>query len=306
MKVLILGVAGFLGRYLAQKFFIQGSACIGLDMINQENAPCNYLNEYYQLTLPSPHFQQIVKQHKPDLCIHAVGRASVGHSLLQPAEDFAATVEVTFHLLDTLRLHHPACKTIFLSSAAVYGNPESLPISEHHIPGPISPYGYHKLAAELLCQEYAKIFHLPVAIARIFSAYGPGLGRQVIWDLCYKISSQKILKIQGTGEETRDFIHARDIAAAIHLIAEKDAFQGGIYNIASGGEITIQLLANKILKYWQKNLPIEFDQHNPDGYPMKWQADISKLSNIGFNLNIDIDNGLNNFIQWYKSKMDII
>jgi UDP-glucose 4-epimerase len=306
MKVLILGVAGFLGRYIAHEFFIKGNEIIGLDMINKENVPSNFLSDYFQLTLPSTQLALIFKQHKPDICIHAIGRASVGYSLTQPAEDFAATVEVTLYLLDTIRLHHPPCKTIFLSSAAVYGNPASLPISESHTPKPISPYGYHKLMAELLCQEYATIFQLPVAIARIFSAYGPGLRRQVLWDLCYKIASQKILTIQGTGEESRDFIHAGDIAAAISLIAARGTFQGDIYNLANGSEILIQSLAHKIVEFWQKNISIEFDQRNPDGYPKKWQADISKLHDIGFYPKIDIDTGLKKYIQWYKSEMGII
>jgi UDP-glucose 4-epimerase len=306
MKVLILGVAGFLGRYIAQEFFLKGSDIIGLDMVNKENAPSNFLSGYYQLTLPSASLTSILKQHKPDICIHTIGRASVGYSLTQPTEDFAATVDVTLHLLDTIRLAHPLCKTIFLSSAAVYGNPISLPISESHLPKPISPYGYHKLVAELLCQEYAMIFNLPVAIVRIFSAYGPGLRRQVLWDLSYKIATRKVLTILGTGEESRDFIHARDIAAAISLITAKDAFAGDIYNLASGRDILIKSLAQKMVSLWQKNIPIEFDNRNPDGYPKKWQADISKLNSLGFIPKIDIDSGIDNYIQWYKNEMGAI
>lgn len=306
MKVLITGVAGFLGRYLAREFDRRGCQVLGLDMIPPENAPTNHLKGYYQIALPSGRLEELLAQERPQVCLHAVGRASVGHSLTSPAEDFAATVPVTFQLLEALRSRHPAGRLIFLSSAAVYGNPQSLPVSEDHPPGPISPYGYHKLLAELLCREYAQIYGLPVVIARIFSAYGPGLRRQVLWDLCYKIATQPVLKVKGTGEETRDFLHARDIAGAIFVLAHSEPPPGEIFNIASGRQISIRDLALTILHQWGKNLPVEFDQHNPEGYPKKWQADVTKLEGLGFVPNIPLDQGIGNYIQWFVSETNAV
>jgi UDP-glucose 4-epimerase len=76
---------------------------------------------------------------------------------------------------------------LLLSSAAVYGNPQTLPVGEDQPVAPLSPYGFHKRQAELLVEEFARIYGLKGAVARIFSAYGPGLRRQVIWDICDRL-----------------------------------------------------------------------------------------------------------------------
>src|SRR5438552_189686 len=79
----------------------------------------------------------------------------------------------------------------------------------------LSPYGYHKRQAELICEEFSRVYALPTAVARIFSAYGPGLRRQVVWDICEKALATGKLELRGTGAESRDFIHAADIARGL-------------------------------------------------------------------------------------------
>ena len=117
------------------------------------------------------------------------------------------------------------------------------PVSETHKPAPLSPYGYHKLQCELLCEEFARLFALPTATARIFSAYGPGLRRQVVWDIFERVLTTGALVLHGTGAESRDFIHATDIARALVRLADMAPCQGEVYNVASGEEVTIAGLA---------------------------------------------------------------
>ena len=183
--VLVIGVSGFIGRYVAHHFSQQGWKVLGLDTRPPENAPQQDLSGYHQVILPSDDLKGLVKLLHPDVCIHCAGRASVANSLEDPLADFQAHVEVTFNLLNAMRLEAPRCRVIFLSSAAVYGNPASLPIGEDHDLRPVSPYGFHKLMGEKLCAEFSEVYGVPTAIARIFSAYGAGLRRQVIADLCY-------------------------------------------------------------------------------------------------------------------------
>ncbi len=137
--VLITGVSGFLGRYIAREFYNQGWIVVGIDTLNIENSPIQNLANYYQIRLPSPDLEYIIKVHAPRHCIHCAGRSSVEFSIQEPRLDFISSLEVTSHLLDTFRLHAKECKTLFLSSAAVYGNPQNSPISENHSPQPISP-----------------------------------------------------------------------------------------------------------------------------------------------------------------------
>jgi UDP-glucose 4-epimerase len=301
--IIITGVAGFLGRYVAREFSVRNWNVIGLDTIDTENAPMLDLMKYYKMRLPSAGLIEVVQEHLPHLCVHCAGRSSVELSIQEPLADFTACLNVTSHLLDILRTYAPECKTLFFSSAAVYGSPNKLPVSEDHPLKPISPYGYHKQMAELLCQEYYKIYNLPTAIFRIFSAYGPGLRRQVIWDFCRKALFESKLHIVGTGSETRDFIHARDIARAVYIAAEKSPFAGNIYNIGSGKATTIMDLGSMILKYIGQEKPITVNRKTPFGVPIKWRADIEKISQIGFTPEIKFETGIERYVKWFCIEM---
>lgn len=301
-SVLVIGVAGFIGRYVARYFSEQKWSVIGIDSSPPENAPIANLEKYHRLYLPSPELADIL-QEPPDVCIHCAGRASVGQSMSDPRSDFHSGTVLTFEILNSLRLYAPNCRFIFLSSAAVYGNPASLPIKEHHSLAPISPYGFHKRQCEQLCLEFTKIYNLQTAIVRIFSAYGPGLRRQVLWDICQKAIAQDSLQLQGTGAESRDFIHALDIAKALLVVAQSSPMEANIYNLASGKEVAIADLAGLILDALEyQNSPI-FNNTVPTGTPLNWQADISKLQALGFTPSVPLEKGVKTFANWCRAEL---
>ena len=304
--VLITGVAGFIGRYVARHFSRQGWQVIGTDNSQPENAPLADLSKYQRLQLPDLELDSLLQTYKPDVLIHCAGRASVALSVSDPSPDFYSNTVLTFNILDALRLHAPTCKFIFLSSAAVYGNPSKLPVAETHPTAPISPYGFHKLQSEQLCLEFAKIYSQPTASVRIFSAYGAGLRRQVMWDICQKAISQKNLTLQGTGNESRDFIHAVDIARAIEIICDRAPMQGEVYNLGSGQEVTIAKLAATVLISLEKNMSLEFSGIISKGDPINWQADISQIISIGFTSTIQLKDGIKNFTNWCKAELGSI
>jgi UDP-glucose 4-epimerase len=301
--VLITGVGGFIGRYVARHFTEQGWSVIGTDNSPPENAPLANLTAYHQLRLPAPSLANLLQEYDPQVCIHCAGRASVGLSVTDPTADFYSNTLLTLEMLDALRLNAPKCRFIFLSSAAVYGNPQSLPISETQPTQPLSPYGFHKLQGEQLCLEFAKIYGVPTASVRIFSAYGPGLRRQVMWDICQKAILQTSVDLQGTGQESRDFIHALDIAKALLLIATKAPMHGEAYNLATGEEVTIEMLASKILTALDYHHPPQFDGIVPVGNPLNWQADIAKLQALGFSPTVSLERGVKTFTNWCRAEL---
>jgi UDP-glucose 4-epimerase len=301
--VLITGVTGFIGRYVARQFAEAGWSVVGLGTRPPENAPRQYLFCYEQLVLPSAGLASIVQQVQPQVCIHCAGRASVNLSVSDPGADFSASVAVTFNLLDTLRLYAPKCRLIYLSSAAVYGNPEILPICETQSINPISPYGFHKSICEELCTEFFKVYDLPTAIVRIFSAYGPGLRRQVLWDICQKALTQPVLSLRGTGNESRDFIHGRDVAKAIYILAEQASCEAEVYNLASGTETTVKELADLVLVQLKRAISVEFDGNIPPGDPLNWRADTSRLAQIGFIPEVDLERGVGIYAQWCQAEL---
>jgi UDP-glucose 4-epimerase len=301
--VLITGVTGFIGRYIAREFAQAGWSVVGLGTRPPENAPTQYLLGYYQLTLPSPDLAILIEQLQPQVCIHCAARASVPLSVSEPKADFTDGVVVTFNLLDALRLHAPQCRVIYLSSAAVYGNPKTLPVNESHSLNPISPYGYHKLICEQLCREFFQVYGLLTATVRIFSAYGPGLRRQVIWDICHKALTNPVLNLQGTGNESRDFIHSRDIAKALYLLTEKAPCHADVYNLASGTETSIKELVNLILEQLKLDIPVHFEGTIPIGNPLNWKADINCLKKLGFLPEVTLDRGISVYTQWCRAEL---
>ena len=301
--VLVIGAAGFLGRYATQHFYERGCKVIGVDLVPAENAPLTYLAEYFQITLPSPSFVSILNDTKPSVCLYCGGCPSVGLSLNDPAGDFHSGPVLLFEILDDLRIYAPECKLIFLSSAAVYGNPHILPIDESQPLAPLSPYGFHKWQAELLCQEFSSIYHVPTASLRIFSAYGSGLRRQVVWDISRKALTGDKLNLQGTGNESRDFIHAMDIARAMDVVAASAPMCGEVYNLATGREVTVTELANLILDILGIETRPLFDGVVPPGTPLHWRADISRIIDLGFRPEISLESGIKMFVEWCQVEM---
>ena len=295
-KVLITGGSGFLGGYIGEEFFHQGWEVCSIDN------KIGHLSEKIHnvvMQLPSLDLNDLIKRIEPDVIIHAAGTASVSNSIIEPMNDFNNNAVVTASVLDALRNYCPECKMILISSAAVYGNPTKIPIGENAPLHPISPYGFNKIITEQLLKEYYNIYHLPSCAVRIFSAYGAGLRRQIMWDICKKVTTLHEVSLMGNGTETRDFIHVRDIAKALFLLSKKASFKGEVYNLGSGIQVSIKELAKEMICLMDKDAPLIFSGEVRLGDPLMWQADIRKISSIGFNISIGLKEGLSDYIKWF-------
>ena len=298
MRILVTGAAGFLGGALARHLSASGHDVLGLT--TRPVIPASFVQVTSDYSLRA--LCQTLRTFAPDILVHAAGRASVPASMADPKGDFDAGPALLAKVLEALRTASARTRLVFLSSAAIYGQPEILPVPESAPSRPLSPYGHHKRMAELLCTEYQALFGLPCATLRIFSAYGPGLERQVFWDLCRKFSSGgKNALLQGTGEESRDFANVRDIARAMDVVISKGNFDDGCYNLASGVETTIRELAEKVRAALGSSCSLVFDRRVPKGNPTRWQADIRRLSALGFVPEVPLDDGIREYAEWFRS-----
>jgi UDP-glucose 4-epimerase len=298
-RLLVTGAAGFIGSHIAQIGIERGYEVHGVDLFTA-SAPMTAGVHDHRVVRGREDLTSLLAEIRPQICIHAAGRASVRESVADPAPDFASGPALTFALLDGLRRHAPACQTLFLSSAAVYGNPGVLPISEDAESRAISPYGFHKLQCETLCREFTAVYGMRTAVVRIFSAYGEGLRRQVLWDICCKILREGRLLLMGTGEETRDFLHVRDIAAGLLQIVDRAPMAAEPYNLASGRAISIGDLAKMAISALGVDIEPEFDGLVPSGDPLHWRADISKITALGFAPTIPLTAGLRSYAEWTR------
>ncbi len=302
-SVLVTGAGGFLGRYVSRQFANEGWRVVGVDRLSAEAVSMRPGSTYHQMDLPDPTFGYLLAAERPQVCVHCAGRASVPFSMEEPAADFRDSVGLTFEVLDALRIHNPGCRFLLLSSAAVYGNPESLPISESHRIAPLSPYGFHKRQGEVLCEEFARVYAMETASVRIFSAYGPGLRRQVVWDICERVLTGKPLTLNGSGAESRDFIHAADVARALAILAREAPCEAESYNLATGREVAIRDLAALIASVLQPEVHAQFDGRSRPGDPANWRADITRIQALGFTPSVPLEQGIRTVATWASAEL---
>jgi dTDP-glucose 4,6-dehydratase/UDP-glucose 4-epimerase len=235
-----------------------------------------------------------------DVVINCIGSANVGFSYTNTSDDFESNVGVVRSILEILReqkLNH--VKFINLSSASVYGNPKQLPVKESDPIQPLSPYGFHKTMAELLLREYSQSFGLKTLSLRIFSAYGNGQKKLLLWDLHEKIQNTigKIV-LFGTGNESRDFIHIQDIGQQILLAINHADLDGEAINVANGVEVKISEVVELYQKYYPQKFDYEFNGEERLGDPLNWCADITWMKQADYRCTIDISEGIQTYINW--------
>ena len=295
VKVLITGAAGFIGSKLEELFLLRGYDVIGWDRINTKNIVSIDMTDEIAV-------KEMLDQSKPDLVIHCAGSADVGKSVKYPEMDFIGNVSLTHNLLFSLhKLQMNNTKFVFLSSASVYGNPKTLPITEDMPLNPLSPYALHKVMCEDICRYFYDNYNMEIKIARIFSAYGAGLRKQIFWDMYQKAERTGRLEMFGSGKESRDYIHVNDVIQSLYLIATKDS-DNMIFNVANGEETTIRKATELFADYAGIDREkIIFSGHVREGDPINWRADISRIQALGYKKSIDLEDGIKDYVHWVEN-----
>jgi len=242
---------------------------------------------------------------QPITIYHLAGSSSVAKSNLDPYKSFVDTVVLTTTLLDFIRRRLNCSEISFFmsSSAAVYGNDHFGMISEEKTPSPYSNYGYHKLLSELTCKNYANTYGIKTIIFRLFSVYGDDLRKQLIWDICNKISNNSnTLELSGTGREIRDWIHVSDVVNLIIESAEFASENAPIINIATGEGTEVRDIVEKVKNSFGFTTEIFFSGQKRLGDPNSLVGDISKLNSLISNFNYKkVDFGIKEYVKWYQN-----
>jgi len=299
-RVLVTGGAGFIGDYLVRRLLSLGAAVTVVDDPSANPSVVPDRVTMFKLRLPNPQLAKIVGQGEFDAIFHLAGASYVPPSVDDPFSDLRNNAEVTLQVLEAVRNFSPTTRLVYTSSAAVYGNPEKLPISENHPLVPVSPYGVSKLAAESYVSLYARLHSLRTASLRLFSVYGPGQHKQVVFDLVAKLNvNPKELEVYGTGYEIRDFIYVDDVVSAAILVITQGDLRGEEYNVASGEGTSIHELVETILSVMEMRPQIHYTGHVRPGDALRWIADISRLSSVGFTPSVSLHEGTKRVVNWY-------
>jgi UDP-glucose 4-epimerase len=300
----VTGAKGFIGKHLCNYLSQQGNKILGLGHgtwpleIATQSGLCYWINGEIE---DSNLWQLVEHSGYPDIIYHLAGGSSVGLSLQSPTEDFRRTVISTATLLEWIRLHAPKTRLVITSSAAVYGNSQLVSIPEEGNYTPYSPYGFNKQVTETLCQSYSHNFGINIAIVRLFSVYGTGLRKQLLWDLCNRLKTNPpTLIMQGTGDEIRDWFHITDVVRLLDCITNSASSVPFIINGGSGIGTCVRDITNIMCQAWELPLSIKFTGKTRKGDPTSLIADQQKLQSINFYSQADLASELNNYVQWFR------
>lgn len=305
MNVMITGASGFLGGTISRTIKAQCErlvVCVRPD----DRAAKTYSDRRCSFRLPDQRFARVVAEEKPEWLIHCAGSASVRASFADPDADRRGNVDVTEFVFRTLARHSPATRVINLSSAAVYGQPASLPITLETPANPVSPYGIHKRECEWIAQQYGDQNGIQSINLRIFSSYGPGLQKQVLWDIYNKAMAGPTVSLFGDGTETRDFIYSRDVALLVTRLINHprsaDAPITRCLNLASGKSVQIRELASLFLEKIGSRAELRFTGEHAVGDPRHWAVDTTPLAEFGFHPPpTSLNQGLAIYARWIRS-----
>jgi len=305
-SVLVTGGAGFIGSHLCEVLVAKGAQVTIVD--NLSSGTIRNIQEiagridFCQLDIRSSSFKDLLLSSDFDAIFHLASSSYIPPSIENPDYDFQANLVATFQLLEAVRSSGLRPALILASSAAVYGNPSRIPISETDPTVPISPYGVSKLAMERYAFVYSQLYGLKAASLRFFSVYGPRQRKQIVYDFIRKISNNPSeLVILGDGTQIRDLIYVEDVVQAALTVLENAPLKGEVYNVAGGCGYSTREIAETMTNVVGLNPKLRYTGSIRPGDSEKWIACIDETRKLGFSPRISLEEGMRRTIEWYDS-----
>ena len=331
MKILVTGAAGFIGMHVAKKLLRRGDEVIGVDNLNNyydvslKKARLETLNEFPDFNMEvidisrQDDLNKIFKKEKPQRVINLAAQAGVRYSLENPSAYIKANIEGFMNILEACR-HNSIEHLVYASSSSVYGGNTSSPFSEEqNIDHPVSLYGATKKSNELMAHTYSHLFNLPTTGLRFFTVYGPwGRPDMALFLFTKAIIEDKEINVFNNGDMMRDFTYVDDIVKGIVRVLDKPATPDKsfntenplpnisdapyrIFNIGNSQPTQLMDYIANLEKVLGKKANIIFKPMQP-GDVQSTSADTSKLEDwVSFKPNTPIDDGIHEFVKWYKN-----
>ena len=245
MRILVTGGAGFIGSHVADGFRAKGHEVAVVDDLSTGNtANLDPSIKLYKHDIRDDALEQVFKDFKPEVVDHHAAQSNVPASLTDPVFDASVNVLGGLNLLK-LSAAHGVKKFIYISSGgAMYGEPDphDLPVKETAPVRPLSPYGASKQALEAWLGVYQRTFGMDYTILRYANIYGPRQGIReegaVVAVFATRMAADQPVTIDGTGQQTRDFVYVGDCVTA--NVAALERGSGGAFNIGTGRETSIR------------------------------------------------------------------
>jgi UDP-glucose 4-epimerase len=312
-SVLISGGAGFIGSHLVDRIIIdEPERLVVVDNyftgresnLNDAKRNCPILKIYDQDTTDYDGVRSIMEKEGIDVVFN-LAIVPLPVSLEEPKWTYEHNIAITSVFCELLR--NDFFKTLInFSSSEAYGTCIYAPMDESHPLNPMTPYAASKAAADHLVLAYYRTFGIDAAIVRPFNNYGPRQNDKsyaaVIPLTIKRILEGKSPVIHWDGEQSRDFIYVIDTASATIEVYNHKNTRGKVLNIASGKDTTINTVVRTIVQLMNCDTPIIYDEKRP-GDVRRHIANIFLAKElIGFNPSINLEEGLQCTINWYKKE----
>jgi len=330
MKVLITGTAGFIGSALSLRLLERGDTVIGVDN----------LNDYYDVNLKKARLArttshknfvdarvsiedreamaELFKKHKPNRVVNLAAQAGVRYSLINPHSYVDTNLVGFVNILEGCR-HNDVEHLVYASSSSVYGANTNMPFSVHdNVDHPVSLYAASKKANELMAHTYSHLYNLPTTGLRFFTVYGPwGRPDMALFMFTKNILAGKPIDVFNYGNHRRDFTYIDDIVEGVIRTLDNTAVPNPswsgddpdsatsyapykLYNIGNNQPVElmryIEVLEDCLGKKAEKNmLPLQ-----PGDVPATYANVKDLVKDIGYKPAMTIEEGIKNFVDWYK------
>ena len=297
--VFVTGATGFLGSRLVKCLEQRGAAIT----ILARRRPEQLAKEIPRLNVVHGDLSHAFSVSNASTVFHLAAQSHVGHALDDPTQTFETNTAGTITVLEAVRRSQSVENFIFVSTAHVYGTPRYLPIDEEHPVHAQEPYAASKLAAEAFISAYSTAYGMPTVIARLFNTYGP---RQhpdfVVPSIIRQALTHDSLTL-GNLTPTRDFTYVADVVEALLRLADAGE---GIYNVASGVEVSIEALVTHVAQLLDKPITVASQRTQRRSAAIEidrmW-ADISRLKALGWQPHVGLNEGLTRTIEWWRDNL---
>jgi len=315
MKILLTGVAGFIGYNLARALLEKNIPFVGIDDLNDHYDPELKKRRLDDLRGRSPEFRfakidvrdlgsmdRLFKRHRFTHIVNFAARAGVRNSLVNPWIYFQTNTIAVINILELMK-KYGIRRLIQASTSSVYGN-NKVPFKERdEVVRPLSPYASSKISTETLCHSYHYIYGFDITVFRFFTVYGD-MGRPdlSIFRFIRWIEQGKSVQIYGDGFQRRDFTHVSDVAAAVVKALGLKGFH--VMNLGNNRPVELMRVIRLIERYLGKKAKLKFSPASPaDIY--RTCASISEARKLlGWTPRVSIEEGLKKTVDWYVKNAD--
>lgn len=304
MRVLVTGGAEFIGSHVAEHLVGRGHEVAVVDNFStdkRENVPQGITLHEVDIRSGSE-IEEVFARFRPQVVSHQAAQMDVRRSVAEPDFDADVNIVGTLRLLESC-VEHEVQKVVFASTGgAVYGEQQEFPAPEDHPQYSVAPYGVSKLAGERYLHYYHTQYSLPYVALRYANVYGPRQGphgeARVVAIFCGNLAAGKTSRINGTGEQSRDYTYVGDVARA-NVMAVEGESPSGAYNIGTALETSVNRLYELLQGTSGKDLPPEHGPGKP-GEQLRSSIDPSLAEQVmGWRPEVGLEAGLKDTLRFF-------